>query len=71
MEKVDVRGLSCPMPVIKTKKVIDQGVNQLLVVGTSQVSKENVSKLAKTNGYEVKTTVDNKDNWEMELSKVK
>lgn len=69
MEKVDVRGLSCPMPVIKTKKVIDQGVKELLVVGTSQVSKENVSKLAKSNGYQVNMKVDNKDEWEMELSK--
>ncbi len=71
MEKVDVRGLSCPMPVIKTKKVIDQGAKELLVVGTSQVSKENVTKLAKTNGYEVKNTIDNKDAWEMELTKPK
>lgn len=69
MEKVDVRGLSCPMPVIKTKKVIDQGAKELLVIGTSQVSKENVMKLAKSNGYGVKMNIDNKDEWEMELSK--
>lgn len=69
MEKVDVRGLSCPMPVIKTKKVIDQGAKQILVVGTTQVSKENVMKLAKSNGYEVNMKIDNKDEWEMELNK--
>lgn len=69
MEKVDVRGLSCPMPVIRTKKVIDQGAKQILVVGTTQVAKENVMKLAKSNGYAIKMNVDGKDEWEMELSK--
>ncbi|MBO8158643.1 sulfurtransferase TusA family protein [Thermosyntropha sp.] len=69
MEKVDVRGLSCPMPVLKTKKVMDSGAKEILVVGTSQVSKENVTKLARSQGYEVIMKVDNKDNWEMELRK--
>lgn len=69
MEKVDVRGLSCPMPVLKTKKVIDSGAKEILVVGTSQVSKENVTKLAKSQGYEVVMKIDQKDNWEMELKK--
>jgi len=68
MEKVDVRGLSCPMPVIKTKKAIDQGAQELLVLGTSQVSKENVLKLAKSQGYQAELIVDGKDNWEMKLT---
>ncbi len=69
MEKVDVRGLSCPMPVIKTKKVIDQGIKELLVLGTSQVSKENVCKLAKSSGYEINIVNDDKNAWEIELRK--
>lgn len=69
MEKIDVSGLSCPMPVIRTKKAMDQGVHELLVVGTSQVSKENVTKLAFSQGYQVEITVDGKDTWEMKLSK--
>lgn len=69
MEKVDVRGLSCPMPVIKTKKVIDKGVTEMLVVGTSQVSKENVCKLAKSSGYEINIINDDKNAWEVELKK--
>lgn len=69
MEKIDVRGLSCPMPVIKVKKVIDQGSKEILVVGTSQVSKENVTKLALSQGYKLDIKVDGKDEWEMELTK--
>lgn len=69
MEKVDVKGLSCPMPVLKTKQAIDKGAKELLIVGTSQVSKENVSKLAKSQGFNVNITVDQKDSWEMEIKK--
>lgn len=69
MDKVDVRGLSCPMPVIKTKQTMDKGSKELLVMGTSQVSRENVTKLARTQGYRVEITIDAKDNWEMILSK--
>lgn len=48
MEKLDVRGLSCPVPVLRTKKIIDNGVTELHIVGSSQVSKENVIRLAKS-----------------------
>lgn len=57
------------MPVIKTKKAIDQGAQELLVLGTSQVSKENVLKLAKSQGYQAELIVDCKDNWEMKLTR--
>lgn len=69
MEKIDVRGLSCPMPVIKVKKIMDKGSKEITVAGTSQVSKENVSKLAVLQGYKLNITVDGKDEWEMELTK--
>ncbi len=69
MEKVDVRGLSCPIPVIKTKKLIDQGIGEILVIGSSQVSLENVSKLARSSGYIINVKANDKNAWEMELSK--
>lgn len=69
MEKVDVRGLSCPIPVIRTKKVIDGGAREITILGSSAVSRENVSKLARTYGYNIKFTVDDKNDWEMVISK--
>lgn len=69
MQKLDVRGLSCPLPVIKTKQVMDQGSHDILILGTSQVSRDNVSKLAISQGYTVEMKVDAKDKWEMELHK--
>lgn len=69
MERVDVRGLSCPLPVIKTKKIIDQGVNEIVVAGSTQVSLENVSKLARSKGYAINIKKDQKNDWEIELTK--
>lgn len=69
MNKLDVRGLSCPVPVLRTKKAIDDGATELLIMGSSQVSKENVNKLAVSQGFTVNIKVDNKDLWEMEIKK--
>lgn len=56
MIEVDVRGLSCPIPVVKTKKVFDQAPeDEVVVLIDSEVSVENVSRLAKSRGYSVTT----------------
>ena len=34
MDILDVRGLSCPLPVMKTKKVLDSGVQELQIEGS-------------------------------------
>jgi len=55
MVEVDVRGFSCPIPVVKTKKAIDEHPNEeLKVLVETAVSKENVSRLAQSKGYTVK-----------------
>jgi tRNA 2-thiouridine synthesizing protein A len=69
MEKLDVRGLSCPLPVLRAKKAIDAGARELHILGSSQVSKENVSKLAVSQGFSIEIKVDDKDLWEMEIRK--
>ncbi|HHW60880.1 MAG TPA: SirA family protein [Syntrophomonadaceae bacterium] len=69
MEKIDVSGLSCPVPVIRTKKIMDAGAQEIMVTGSSQVSKENISKLAKQQGYQLRMIKDGKNEWEMELKK--
>ena len=67
MEKiVDARGKSCPMPVIMTKKEIDNlssGIIRTIV--DNEVAKENVSKLVKNLGYEY--SVDEKSNKEFHI----
>ena len=55
MTEVDVRGFSCPIPVVKTKKAIEDNPDEVLtVLVETEVSRENVSRLAKSRGYSVK-----------------
>lgn len=57
---VDARGLTCPQPVIMTKKAMGEpGGNDLVTIVNQTVALENVSKLAKSQGYE--TEVEQKD----------
>lgn len=54
MIEVDARGFSCPIPVVKTKKAIDENPKEpIAVLVETEVSKENVSRLAQSQGYSV------------------
>ncbi len=55
MTEIDVRGFSCPIPVVKTKKAMQDNLGEVLtVLVETEVSKENVSRLADSRGYSVK-----------------
>ncbi len=55
MVEVDVRGFSCPVPVVRTKKAMEQNPKEVLtVLIETATSKENVSRLAQSQGYSVK-----------------
>ena len=55
MVEVDVRGFSCPVPVVRTKKAIEENPNEpITVLVESAFSKENVSRLAQSKGYSTK-----------------
>jgi TusA-related sulfurtransferase len=51
---VDARGLSCPQPVLETKKAVDAHAGKALEVLVSSVtSRENVSRFARGQGFRV------------------
>jgi len=55
MIEVDVRGFSCPIPVVKTKKAMEENPEDTItVLVETNVSKENVSRLAQSKGYSVR-----------------
>lgn len=61
MIEVDVRGYSCPIPVVRTRKAIeDNPGKEMTVLVESNVSKENVARLAESEGYtaKIETMVD-------------
>ena len=58
---VDARGLSCPQPVVLTKKALDeQGVSEVLTIVDNTVALENVSRLVET--MKLQPSVEQKDN---------
>ena len=67
---IDCKGLNCPLPVINTKKYfygIDNGT--AVVIVDNEVAKNNVEKLAASNGF--KFSSENKDNklFEIKITK--
>ncbi|MEA4925913.1 MAG: sulfurtransferase TusA family protein [Syntrophomonadaceae bacterium] len=69
MDILDVRGLSCPLPVLKTKKAVDRGILELEIVGSSNVSRENVSKFVSAQGFAIEIVSDEPDKWVMIIKK--
>lgn len=51
MIEVDARGLSCPEPVILTKRGVKERPAEIKVYVDNNVSKENVSKFLRSEGY--------------------
>ena len=72
MIEVDVRGLSCPIPVVKTKRAIEENPGQsITVLVETAVSKENVSRLAQSRKYSVETQEVAGDEYRLLLSPAK
>jgi len=56
MTEVDARGLSCPIPVVKTKQAMESNPkDDITVLLDSNVAKENVTRLAESKKYSVNT----------------
>ncbi|WP_456371937.1 sulfurtransferase TusA family protein [Methanocaldococcus sp.] len=57
MKKLDVTGDICPIPVLKTKKALEElkEGEELEVVGDYKPALENIKRFAENNGYKVVT----------------
>ncbi len=53
---IDARGLSCPQPVVLTRKAIDAGITSLEITVSSEVSKENVLRALGNDKYKTEVT---------------
>lgn len=68
MKDIDCIGLSCPMPVVNTKKALKENPEGVNVTVDNVCAKENVTRFAKNMGYNV--TVNEADGiWKMEIRK--
>lgn len=54
MTEIDARGLSCPIPVARTKQAMEKNPSdEITVLVDSNVAKENVTRLATSKKYTV------------------
>lgn len=59
---VDTRGLSCPMPVIMVQKAVRKDAPaKLEVLADAKVAVENITRFARSQGYQVAVTEDDPD----------
>jgi len=59
---IDVRGLSCPEPVIEVKKALSgRSSGQLTVLVSSAVARDNVKRAANGMGWKVEASVEGED----------
>jgi tRNA 2-thiouridine synthesizing protein A len=61
MIEVDARGLSCPLPVMRTKKALESNPDVLVVLADSGTAKVNVSNLLADAGFDVSVTESGED----------
>jgi len=58
MVEVDARGLSCPIPVLRTKQALDKNPDKCCVLVDAYVQVENVTRMAQSKGYTCKSERD-------------
>ena len=56
MLELDLRGFGCPIPVVKTKKAMDEKPGEpISILLESAVTRENVTRLAESRNYRVES----------------
>ena len=68
MFEVDCRGLSCPEPVINTKRALKSNPNGVVVLVDNRVPLENVTRVAHAMGYNA-TSVEKDGEWKITIKK--
>jgi TusA-related sulfurtransferase len=68
---IDARGFSCPQPVLMTLdgiKKVDTG--EIVILVDTDTSKENVSRAARSQGWQVKEVLEEGGGYRVTISKV-
>ena len=67
---VDARGLSCPQPVLLVlSKMREQTAGQIEVIVDNEVSRENVCRAARSQGWEVREEQQKADDYHLVLTR--
>ena len=67
---VDAKGLSCPQPVLMTlNKIKEIQKGEILIKVDTDTSKENVSRAAKSQGWEIADVQENEGGYQLTIKK--
>ncbi|WP_456472172.1 sulfurtransferase TusA family protein [Methanocaldococcus sp.] len=71
MKRLDVTGDICPIPVLKTKKALEElpPGEELEVVGDYKPALENIKRFAENNGYIVVTAEETENGFRIVIKK--
>lgn len=58
---VDARGLSCPQPVILTRRALEAGALPVVVLVDTVTSRENVMRMAQKAGFRVQVEAEGQE----------
>ena len=61
MEKIDVRGMSCPQPVLMTKNAIEKHPEGLEILVDNNTAKNNITRFLNNLGYNLKYRQEDED----------
>lgn len=68
MLELDLTGLSCPEPVVKTKRALKENPQGVVSIVDNRVALENVSRFGRAMGYKV-NAVEKDGAWRIEITK--
>jgi TusA-related sulfurtransferase len=68
MKEIDCRGLSCPEPVINTKRALKESPDGVVVLVDNRVPLENISRFAQAMGYNA-SSVEKNGEWTITIKK--
>jgi tRNA 2-thiouridine synthesizing protein A len=68
MVELDLTGLSCPEPVVRTKKALKENPQGVISVVDNRAALENVSRFGRAMGYNV-NAVESDGAWRIEIKK--
>ena len=55
LDQIDARGLSCPQPVLLTKKGVEKNPEGIQVLVDNTTARDNITRFANNSGYKVET----------------
>ncbi|PLX34062.1 MAG: SirA family protein [Clostridiales bacterium] len=61
MNRIDTRGMSCPQPVLMTKKAIDKSTEALEILAGDNTAKNNIKRFLESKGFSVEIEETNEE----------